>query len=236
MRTLGSWPVAASPSSPPLSLAVVAAATPAPAQALQGVIVTQSTPTYIGAHDFVDANADVIEVVDGGAADLYPSTIEVGEHFGTVATPTCSSRASRPRNLESLHVLLVAPDGRRALLLGHAGGANAYNGDLSLDDEKRRRDPRRRRAGKQRGTSLRLRSPGAPPDPAGPSPATPPCRPSTARSRRATGRSTSTTTTATTSPSTAGPSTSRSSRPPTRPSWWSRTCPVWSSTSTSACT
>ena len=132
---LGSQPAASSPCLAAIALAAVTAASPAPAQAAQGVIVTQSTPTYIGAHDFFESNGGVIEVVDGGAADVYPSTIEVGEHFGTVSDANVFLDGVATTNLESLHVLLVAPDGRRALLLGHAGGANAYNGVLLLDDE-----------------------------------------------------------------------------------------------------
>ena len=119
------------------SLAVVTIATPAPAQAVSGVIVTQSTPIYFGVPDYRDSGGPAMTVAAGvgGAADEYPSTIVVPDNHGTVSDVTVDLLGLLTENLESLHVLLVAPDGRRALLLGHAGGANGFNGSLSLDDD-----------------------------------------------------------------------------------------------------
>ena len=150
-----------------IALAAVTAVVPAPAQAAQGVMVTQSTPTYIGGHDFFEGNGEIIEVVDGGAADLYPSTIEVGEHFGTVRDANVFLDGVATTNLESLHVLLVAPDGRRALLLGHAGGANAYDDDLLLDDESAAAIPDDAAPASSDVRPSVYASPGSPPDPAG---------------------------------------------------------------------
>ena len=64
-------------------------------------------------------------------------------------------------------MLLVAPNGRRALLLGHAGGANASDGSLTLDDEQAAVHPQRH-AHRHR-TQVRpsvYSSPAAPPSPA----------------------------------------------------------------------
>ena len=116
------------------SLTIAVAATPTPAQAVSGVIVTQSTPTYLGVSDYRDSSGPAAGITAGGAADVYPSTIDVPDHYGTVTDVNVDLNGLNTNNLESLHVLLVAPDGRRALLLGHAGGANAFNGLLALDD------------------------------------------------------------------------------------------------------
>ena len=98
------------------------------------MIVTQSTPIYLGAPDYFDNTGPAMAIAAGGAADVYPSTIDVPDDYGAVTDVIVELNGLVTANLESLHVLLVAPDGRRALLLGHAGGANAFNGLLSLDD------------------------------------------------------------------------------------------------------
>ena len=96
-----------------------------------------------------------------------PSTIEVGEHFGTVRDANVFLDGVATTNLESLHVLLVAPDGRRALLLGHAGGANAYDDVLLLDDESAAAIPDDAAPASSDVRPSVYGSPGSPPDPAG---------------------------------------------------------------------
>jgi len=116
-------------------VAATAAALPAPAQAVDGVIVTQSTPIHLGEPEYFNSGP-AMAVAAGGAADVYPSTIDLPDDIGAVTDVNVTINDPVTDNLESLHLLLVAPDGRRALLLGHAGGANSHpNGSLTLDDE-----------------------------------------------------------------------------------------------------
>ena len=103
-------------------------------------------------------------------------------------------------------MLLVAPDGRRALLLGHAGGANSFNGLLDAGRRAVRRDSGRRpRAGTQPGPAVRLRVPCRPTlTSAGPDRRHGPLDVRRQHWLEASGASTSTTTTARPSRSTAG--------------------------------
>ncbi len=184
------------------------------------MIVTQSTPIYLGVSDYRDTSGPAAGITAGGAADVYPSTIDVPDDYGTVTDVNVDLNGLNTNNLESLHVLLVAPDGRRALLLGHAGGANAFNGLLAFDDNQDGRDPRRRpRAGPQRGPAVRLRDAWHT-SLAGPEPDRRHRALDVRRHRRrtATGTSTSTTTTARPPRSTAGRSTCGTWRRRTRPS------------------
>ncbi|HWQ92939.1 MAG TPA: hypothetical protein VN673_14780, partial [Clostridia bacterium] len=81
------------------------------------------------------SNTTAITVADHGAAFPYPSTIEVAGLAGNVskvAVLLFNVSHSFPRDL---NLMLVAPDGAKALLMAHAGGAHALtNVSFGLDE------------------------------------------------------------------------------------------------------
>jgi len=72
---------------------------------------------------------------DDGRAWPYPSTITVRNLPGAIAKATVTLHGLSHSYPEDLDILLVAPDGRHALLMSDAGGSNAVSGlTLTFDD------------------------------------------------------------------------------------------------------
>ena len=84
---------------------------------------------------FSFSNPSVINVPGSGEATLYPSTIFVSGIPGVVSRVTVSLSNITHTFVSDLDVLLVAPNGRTALLMSDAGGAHSVNNvTVTLDD------------------------------------------------------------------------------------------------------
>jgi subtilisin-like proprotein convertase family protein len=71
-----------------------------------------------------------------GEADPYPATIEVkGLKKGKITDVNVTLDGFTEGVPDDIDILLVAPDGRRAVIMSDVGGASGVNGiDLTLDD------------------------------------------------------------------------------------------------------
>ncbi len=81
-------------------------------------------------------NARRIDIRDDGQAEPYPSTITVGNLPNRLYDVNVQLRGLTHTNPDDIDIMLVAPNGARAIIMADAGGSHDVSGiDLTLDDE-----------------------------------------------------------------------------------------------------
>ncbi len=83
----------------------------------------------------VKSNTTSIVMTSSGAASPYPSTINVGNRNTRIRDVNVTLNNLSHTVADEVEVLLVAPGGRRALIMSDVGGGPASNVTLTLDDE-----------------------------------------------------------------------------------------------------
>jgi subtilisin-like proprotein convertase family protein len=81
------------------------------------------------------SNTTAISIPSSGNATPYPSSIAVSGLTGTVVKVTATLNGFSHQFADDVDILLVAPDGKKMLLLSDAGGGSAPSGlTLTFDD------------------------------------------------------------------------------------------------------
>jgi subtilisin-like proprotein convertase family protein len=110
----------------------------------------QEGPLNLGAVSFDFAlngmatlsNPSVVPIPEGGAATVYPSTIQVSGLNGVVGKVTATLSNLHHAYLVDLDILLVGPGGQAVMLMSDIGDANVSQLDLTFDDAAASRLPR----------------------------------------------------------------------------------------------
>jgi subtilisin-like proprotein convertase family protein len=85
--------------------------------------------------DLSGANLTGISIPDSGVANPYPSAIEVSNHVGLVSKVNVNLVNFTHTSTDDVDLLLVAPNGRKVVLMSDVGGSNPVNNiSLTFDD------------------------------------------------------------------------------------------------------